>query len=132
MRSILTDIAEAARGVVPARMDPVRDARNAVLATLQLLIGTRRGSVSPACDFGIDDPTAIFHDYPGSVDAFCEAFVRAIARHEPRLKNLSVKHVPSADLLLRIDVEASLVTAGRSVPVRFTSRIDGARNAEVS
>ena len=132
MRSILRDLAEAARGASPRPGDPIREARAAVLDVLQILIGTRRGTAWPARDFGIDDPTAIFLDYPGSVEGFCRDLAASISRYEPRLQRPSVTHVPTGDLLLRIDIEATLLAGTRRIPVRFTSRIDGAWNAEVS
>ncbi len=132
MRSLLLDIGRTASAIPPRPTDEVREVREAVLAILRLLIGTRRGTVWPARDFGIDDPMAIFHDYPGSVEAFRSRLERAIRRHEPRLQSPVVRHVPSADLLLRLDVEGVLVVGGRAVPVRFTSRIDGAGRTELT
>ncbi len=132
MPSLLADIASAASSAAPRTMDNVREVRDAVLAHLRMMVATRRGSVWPARDFGIDDPTGIFHDYPGSVEELRSALESAIRRYEPRLENPSVRHVPTADLMLRLDIEATLLTNERRVPVRFTSQIDDACRAEVT
>ncbi len=132
MRSLLADIARAARSPGTGATDPVRDARDAVLSHLRMLIATRRGTVWPALDFGIDDPTEIFHDYPGAVEDLRRALEHAIRRYEPRLREPSVRHRPSQDLVLRFDIEALLDVEGRLVPVRFTSQIDRACQTEVT
>ena len=132
MTSLLADILAAAAQAPSRRADPIRETREAVLAHLRLMVATRRGTVWPARHFGIDDPTEIFHDYPGSVDALCRRLADAIREYEPRLQNPSVTHVPSADLILRLDIEGTLVADGKQVAVKFTSRIDGAWRTEVT
>ncbi len=132
MTSLLADILATAALTPPRRTDPIRVARDAVLAHLRLMVATRRGTVWAAPNFGIDDPTEIFHDYPGSVDALCRRLADAIREYEPRLHNPSVTHVPSADLILRLDIEGTLVAGGKQVAVKFTSRIDGACRTEVT
>jgi type VI secretion system protein len=132
MRSLFADITRAAVSSAPKATDEVRDEREAVLAHLKLLVATLRGTVWPARDYGIEDPTRIFHDYPGSVEEFRGALEGAIRRYEPRLRDAVVRHVPGDDLVLRLDIHATLLAGGRWVPVRFTSRFDSACRAEVS
>jgi type VI secretion system protein len=132
MHSLLAKISHAA-SLSPSRApDPIRDARDAVLAHLRQMVATRRGTVWSARNFGIEDPTQIFHDYPGSVDALCRGLESAIREYEPRLQNPSVTHAPSVDLILRLDIEGTLLVDGRRVAVKFTSRIDGACHTEVT
>jgi type VI secretion system lysozyme-like protein len=131
VRSLFADITQAAASSVPTTSDEVRDVRDAVLAHLKLLFATLRGTVWPAKDYGVEDATRIFHEYPGSVEEFRGALEGAIRRYEPRLQNASVRHVMGDDLVLRLDIHATLLAGGRSVPVRFTSRFDGACRVDV-
>lgn len=131
MRSLFSDIARTAASAGPTAADEVREVRDAVLAHLKMLFATVRGTVWPARDYGIEDATRIFHDYPGSVEEFRGALEASIRRYEPRLRNVSIRHVTGDDLVLRLDINATLLAGGRAVPVRFTSRFDGACRADV-
>jgi len=131
MRSLFSDITRAAASSAPRATDEVRDVRDDVLAHLKLLFATVRGTVWPALDYGIEDATRIFEDYPGSVEDFRSALERAIRRYEPRLQNPSVRHVTGDDLVLRLDIHATLLAGGRAVPVRFTSKLDGGCHVDV-
>ena len=131
MRSLVQDIRSAARGVAPG--DPVRALREAVVGHLRELCATPRGTVLVARDYGIDDPTRLFHEYPTSVADMERHLLGAIARFEPRLANVSVTHVKTdeQELLLRFDVAGTLVSDGRALPVRFSTVIDSDHHVEL-
>jgi type VI secretion system protein len=123
MHSLLTDI-RAAGGQRPGSpVDAARVMRDDVLANLRQICATPRGSVPLARDYGIEDATRIFHEYPGSVTEMQRDLEDTFSRYEPRLLNVSVTHLPSdeLELLLRFHIEGTLVVDGRPVPVRFTS-----------
>jgi type VI secretion system protein len=122
MRSLLADI--RARGDQrPGLLDAARVVRDDVLANLRQICTTPRGSVPLARDYGIEDATRIFHEYPGSVSEMQRDLEETFSRYEPRLFNVSVTHLPSdeLELLLRFHIEGTLVVECRPVPVRFTS-----------
>jgi type VI secretion system protein len=125
MRSLLADIRAAGRERVRPRPpnDAARIVRDDVLANLREICATPRGTVPLGGDYGIEDATRIFHEYPGSVTEMQRDLEETFAKYEPRLRNVSVTHVPSSELelVLRFHIEGTLVVDGRTVPVRFTS-----------
>jgi type VI secretion system protein len=131
MRSLLQDIVSAAKGRGPG--DPVRALRDAVVGHLRDLCATPRGTVLVLPDYGIDDPTRLFHEYPSSVADMERHLLGAILRFEPRLANVSVAHVKTdeLELLLRFDVEGTLMSEGRALPVRFSTVIDSDNHVEL-
>ena len=114
MRSLLADI--RASGVQRPRspVDATRVVRDDVLANLRQICATPRGSVPLARDYGIEDATRIFHEYPGSVTEMQRDLEETFSRYEPRLFNVSVTHLPSdeLELLLRFHIEGTLVVNG--------------------
>ena len=133
MRSLLSDIASASAPVAQAPTDSVRAAREAVLVHLRELCSTPRGSVLLAPSYGVEDATRVFHEYPGSVEDVRRVLEEAIRRYEPRLTNVSVRHLASDDLelILRFEIQATITAEGRSFPVRFTSLLDGDNRVEL-
>ena len=129
MRSLLSDIRE---GTPPPR-DDVRAVRDAVVANLRQICATPRGSALLWSDYGLEDATRIFHEYPGSVGEVQRRLADAFTRYEPRLANVDVKHVPGDDtaLVLRFDITGTLLVAGRPVAVRFTSSLDADSRMEL-
>lgn len=128
MRSLLSDIREGA----PYR-DEIRAVRESVIAHLRQLCATPRGSALLWEDYGLEDATRIFHEYPGSVGEVQRRIKEAFTRYEPRLTNVSVKHIPAdgVALVLRFDIEGTLLVAGRPVAVRFTSTLDADSRMEL-
>jgi type VI secretion system protein len=123
MRSLLADIRTAGRTRPGVSVDAARAVRDDVLVNLRQICATPRGSVPLARDYGIEDATRIFHEYPGSVTEMQRDLEETFSRYEPRLLNVSVTHVRSdeLELVLRFHIEGTLVVDGRPVPVRFTS-----------
>jgi len=123
MRSLLADIRTAGQKRPGLPVDAARAVRDDVLANLRQICATPRGSAPLARDYGIEDATRIFHEYPGSVSEMQRDLEETFSRYEPRLLNVSVTHVPSdeLELVLRFHIEGTLVVDGRPVPVRFTS-----------
>jgi type VI secretion system lysozyme-like protein len=129
MRSLLDDIAD---GGTLVSHDAARSTLDATVAHLRELCSTVIGTVLVAPDYGLDDATRIFLEYPRSEEETRQRLEWAIARHEPRLTEVSVEREganrdrPSAsppDLLLRFTVSAALLVDGRRVPVRFVSEL---------
>jgi type VI secretion system protein len=109
-------------GVPGPRKLPVRDA---VAADVERICSSRRRSLLLAPEYGVDDVTFLFHSFP-MIDAWTASLERALARYEPRLRNVEVLPVvtESLDLTLRAEIQATLVVDGRPSPARFTATLD--------
>jgi type VI secretion system protein len=83
------------------------DEHDSIVEHLRVLLNTRRGN-APACpDFGIPDFSDLVHNFPGAVQVLQRAIRETILSFEPRLKQVTVKHVPSEDpLTLRYEITA--------------------------
>lgn len=128
MRSLLAEI----RNGTPTG-DEVRAVRDAVVENLRQICATPQGSALLWADYGVEDATRIFHEYPGSVATVQRHLASVFARYEPRLALVSVKHVPVdvPALVLRFDIEGKLLVAGRPVDVRFATTLDADNHLEV-
>jgi type VI secretion system lysozyme-like protein len=130
MRSLTKDIRAAATGT---KQDPVRALREAVLEHLRDMCGTPRGTPLLPQDYGLEDVTRAFLEYPSSAMEMAQHLLDGIRRYEPRLANAEVSHVKADDseLRLRFDIEATLVSDGKTVPVRFSTIVDSDNRIEL-
>jgi type VI secretion system protein len=129
MRSILDDIRTAAAN--ERTEGAAVTLRSAVLSDLRDMCVTPRRTVLLAPDYGLEESARLFHEYPSSIGAFEEDLVTLISHFEPRLFNLSVRHIAAEDLVLRFDVSATLVTGAASLPVQFSAFINAQGNVEL-
>jgi type VI secretion system protein len=67
-----------------------------LLASLRLLLNTRIGEAPAAPDYGVPDLADLLHQFPAASPTFQQAVRAAVARHEPRLRNLAVRPAPGA------------------------------------
>jgi type VI secretion system lysozyme-like protein len=102
-----------------------KTAREEVAADLERICGIRRGSLLLAPEYGVDDVTVLFHSFP-MIDAWSANLERTLARYERRIGRVQVSAVQaeSADLTLRVDIEALLTDAGRSASTQFRATLD--------
>jgi predicted component of type VI protein secretion system len=79
-----------------------------------------------APDFGVDDVTFLFHSFPGGLDPWISRFEETVGKYEPRLRDVRVVRVASGslELMLRIEIHATLVAASRNSPATFAATID--------
>jgi type VI secretion system protein len=68
-----------------------------IIANLQRLFNTRRGSLAHLPDYGLPDMTTVYLDAPDSIDRLRRAVQEAAERYEPRLKRI---HVETSDINL--------------------------------
>ncbi len=103
------------------------------MAHLRELCATPRRTVLLAEDYGTEDPTRLFHDYPASITDVERNLLAAIQRFEPRLANVSVSHVKTdeSELLLRFDIQGTLMDESGPLPVRFSTVIDSDNHVEL-
>jgi type VI secretion system lysozyme-like protein len=100
--------------------------REQVRAHLLRMCGIRRGSLLLAPDYGMDDPTYLFHSFPGGLDEWLRQLADAVARYEPRLVDARVTPRPSdeLDFTLRFEIQGTLTLRDRTEPTQFTAIVD--------
>jgi type VI secretion system lysozyme-like protein len=102
------------------------DVREEVRAHLLRMCAIRRGSLLLAPDYGMDDPTYLFHSFPGGLDEWLGHLADALARYEPRLSDARVMPRPAEelDLTLRFEIQGTLTVRDRTEPTQFTAIVD--------
>jgi type VI secretion system protein len=81
----------------------------AIVAHLQVLLNTRRGDSVAAPDYGILDFSDLVHEFPGAISQLTRSIRATIMEYEPRLKSVSVRHLPDEQALtLRFEIAAQL------------------------
>jgi len=85
-----------------------------LLDHLRELFNVRQGSVPIRADYGMPDFNDVIHQFPDAIDILRAEIARQIEKFEPRLKDVAVRHVPSADrpLSLIFRVIATLAVEG--------------------
>ena len=110
------------------------EVRAAVMEHLRAMFLTRAGSSVGAPDYGIISVTDIVHLCPDATEDVLKSIRNTIRKYEPRLTNVSVKHVPAAmtaDATMRFDIAGEIENEGRRTTVKFQTVIDAARNVRV-
>jgi len=90
-----------------------------------VLLNARRGA-SPSCpEFGIPDFSDLVHHFPGAIQTLQRAIRETITAFEPRLRQITVRPVPSEDpLTLRFEITAQAVSArGGRGAFRFNTQM---------
>jgi type VI secretion system protein len=115
-RGILSRITgESTRGV---------DDIELIVGNLQALLNTRLGDAVSAEGFGVVDLVDIIHDFPAAAQIMQRSIRATIAKYEPRLRNVSVRTVPSEDLLmLTFEISGRLIDDRRRGVVRLRSEM---------
>ena len=115
-RGILSRITgESARGV---------DEVERIVGNLQALLNTRLGDAVSAEGFGVVDLVDIIHDFPAAAQIMQRSIRATIAKYEPRLRNVSVRTVPSEDpLKLTFEISGRLSGDRRRGVVRLRSEM---------
>ncbi len=95
-----------------------------IVANLQALLNTRLGDAVSAEGFGVVDLVDIVHDFPAAAQVMQRSIRATIAKHEPRLQNVTVRTVASDDpLVLSFEISGRLAgDRGRKV-VRLRSEM---------
>jgi type VI secretion system protein len=103
---------------------PAGDPSESITEHLRALLNTRRGSCATQPDYGVVDFTDLVHGFPGSIQVLQQAIRATLMRFEPRLRNVTVRPVPTGDpLLLRFEITAQPAQgAGRSL-LRFSTQM---------
>jgi len=103
---------------------PAGDEIASIVEHLRVLLNTRQGEAPSAPAFGVLDFSDVVHAMPGAGQALIRSIRATILEHEPRLKNVSVRHVTeSGELLLRFEISAQLADGRASRMLRFATTV---------
>lgn len=105
-----------------------------MLAHLQRMCRTRRGSVPTAPGYGLPDLSEIIVSAPELAEDVARALRYNLEHYEPRLTRVEVLHLPSDswDQRLRFQIKGELVVGGTRERVSFETRIDPTRRISVT
>lgn len=83
------------------------DASASIVEHLRVLLNTRKGDSVTVPGFGVVDFTDLVHSFPSAIQTLQVAIRATVLEFEPRLRNVSVRHVPDEDpLVLRFEITA--------------------------
>ena len=104
-----------------------------VLHNLERLLNSRHGSAPTCMDYGIPSLEDVMHGGTDSLRDLTNEIKRTIETYEPRLRSVRVRLVPRGDdaTLLRFDITAELMSAGRRSRVHFETRVDNSGRLSV-
>lgn len=104
-----------------------------IVEHLRVLLNTREGESPCVPSFGVVDFSDVVHAIPGTVPALVRSIKTTIAEHEPRLKNVQVRHLTeSGELVLRFEISAQLADAKSPRTLRFATTIRPGGRFDVS
>ena len=99
--------------------DPVAS----IINHLRVLLNTRKGEAVTVPGFGVVDFTDLVHSFPGAIQALQTSIRNTILEYEPRLKSVTVRHIPDPEpLVLRFEITAQPVQKGRGT-LRFQTQV---------
>jgi type VI secretion system lysozyme-like protein len=79
------------RGLLARLTGAALDEHASLLTSLRLLLNTRVGESAAAPDFGVPDLADLLHQFPAASAPLQQAVRAAIARHEPRLRGVTLR-----------------------------------------
>ena len=116
-RGLLSRLAEGERTV---------DELESVVAHLAVLLNTQVGASPANPTFGLPDFNDVVHQMPEAIRRMQQLIRDCILEHEPRLRSVSVQHVPTNDpLRLGFDIVARLRTDRRMIRLHTEIRPGG-------
>jgi type VI secretion system protein len=108
------------------------DATSSIAEHLRVLLNTRRGDSATVPGFGGVDFTDLVHSFPYSIQTLQGAIRATILEFEPRLRNVSVRHVPDEDpLMLRFEISAQPADRSARGVLRFRTQMSPGGKIEV-
>ncbi len=102
------------------------DTIQSVIEHLRILLNTCNGECATVPDYGMIDFSDIVHELPQGIHKVQQMIRNTVLKYEPRLRNVSVRFVPSDEpLTLRFEVVARLNDESRSVIRLQTQMLSG-------
>lgn len=106
---------------------------DSIAAHLRALLNTRRGDCVTAPDFGILDFADVVHEFPGGIQQLAKSIRSTVLQYEPRLKNVSVRHVPDeSPLALRFEITAQVAEGRTARTLRFATTVKPGGRVDVA
>lgn len=107
---------------------PARATQNdhaSILEHLRVLLNTRHGDAESNPSFGTPDFTDYLHNLSSGLAQLQTALQETIARHEPRLTQVSVRAIDTASdpLTLHFEVSGRLASSSDRQVLRFATRV---------
>ena len=103
------------------------DDTESMVAHVRALLNTRLGDAPCAPTFGVADFSDIVHTFPGGIQQLAGSMRATILENEPRIRTVTVRHVPGEDqLVLRFEITAQPAARGaKSLRIATTVRPGG-------
>jgi type VI secretion system protein len=104
------------------------DLEAAVAKHLSQLLSTRQGSSLTCPEYGLTEVSEVLYDFPDAIGVMQRSIKNTVQLHEPRLKNVQVRHVKSENGPMNLEFEISGQVAlpdGRRQSMRFATAVDG-------
>ncbi|NPC71205.1 type VI secretion system baseplate subunit TssE [Corallococcus sp. AB004] len=112
--------------------DRALDVSESIVEHLRVLLNTRKGGAATVPGFGIVDFTELVHTFPMAIQTLQSAIRATVLEFEPRVRNVSVRHVPDADpLVLRFEITAQPADRGARGMLRFRTQMSPGGKVEV-
>lgn len=107
--------------------------QQSVLTNLRRIFNSRQDQVATVADFGMPDLTDLPHSMPDSVETVRRAIQQGVAKYEPRLHGVRVRHIADEDdpRILRFEITARLVIDDGQSMVRYESVVNPAGRVRV-
>lgn len=100
------------------------DEVSSIVEHLRVLLNTREGEAPCALSFGVVDFSDVVHAMPGTIPTLVRSIKATIGEYEPRLKNVSVRHVSEdGALVLRFEISAQLADSKTARTLRFATTV---------
>lgn len=99
------------------------DEVESVLEHLRALLNTRQGEAPCAPGFGVLDLSDVVHSFPAAYTQLAQAIRATIQEYEPRLRNVTVRHIPDDGLTLRFEIAAQIAGPRGNRGVRFATTV---------
>jgi type VI secretion system protein len=102
------------------------DIFESILGNLQRMLNTCQGNCLTDLEYGLPHMSGVRSAMPHSVAGLMSAIRTSIERHEPRLRNVRVRHAPHRDdvLELRFEISGLIVDEDEKTAVRFETYAD--------
>lgn len=104
--------------------DPHRISQS-VIRHLSKMLNVRQGSVLALPDYGMPDFNDLSTQFPDAINAIRRVIKESLEKYEPRLRRVTVRHIPNEDdpLDLRFEIVARLVADGQEAPILFETMV---------
>ncbi len=103
--------------------EPTDEVRS-IVEHLRVLLNTREGEAPCVPRYGVVDFSDVVHAIPGTIPTLLKSIKATIAEHEPRLRNVNVRHLAEdGALVLRFEISAQLADARTPRTLRFATTI---------